>query len=89
MYSSPAVVPGKVLISSTDGKLYCFGIDLDTYFLKAQRYLENGEIEKAQQFLVRAKEYAETEEEITEIESLLTFIDHKNTRIRRKNRENE
>jgi outer membrane protein assembly factor BamB len=75
--SAPAVVDGKVLISSTDGKLYCFGIDPDTYLSKAQKYLEEGEIEKAQQFLVKAKEYAETEEEITDIESLLTIVDEK------------
>jgi hypothetical protein len=77
IYSSPAVVPGKVLISSTDGKLYCFGIDPDTHFLKAQKQFENGEIEKAQQFLVKAKEYAEPEEEITEIENLLEIVDQK------------
>lgn len=77
IYSSPAVVSGRVLISSTEGKLYCFGIDPDTYLVKAQDYLEEGEIEKAQQFLVKAKEYAETEEEITEIEDLLTIVDQK------------
>jgi outer membrane protein assembly factor BamB len=75
--SAPAVVDGKVLVSSTDGKLYCFGIDPDTYLVKAQNYLEEGEIGKGQQFLVKAKEYAETEEEITEIESLLTIVDEK------------
>jgi outer membrane protein assembly factor BamB len=75
--SAPAVVDGKVLISSTDGKLYCFGIDPDTYLVKAQNYLEEGEIEKAQQFLVKAKEYAETEEEITSIENLLEIVDQK------------
>jgi outer membrane protein assembly factor BamB len=75
--SAPAVVDGKVLIPSTDGKLYCFGIDPDTYFLKAQNYLENGEIEKAQQFLVKAKEHAKTEEEITRIENFLTIVDEK------------
>jgi YD repeat-containing protein len=75
--SAPAVVDGKVLISSTDGKLYCFGIDPDTYLSKAQEYLEEGEIDKAKQFLVKAKEYAETEEEITDIESLLTIVDEK------------
>lgn len=75
--SAPAVVDGKVLISSTDGKLYCFGIDPDTYLSKAQNYLEEGEIEKAQQFLVKAKEYAETEEEITSIENLSEIVDER------------
>jgi YD repeat-containing protein len=55
--SAPAVVDGKVLVSSTDGKLYCFGIDPDTYLVKAQNYLEEGEIEKAQQFLAKASFY--------------------------------
>jgi outer membrane protein assembly factor BamB len=75
--SAPAIVDGKVLVSSTDGKLYCFGIDPDTYLSKAQKYLEEGEIEKAQQFLVKAKEYAKTEEEITGIENLLEIVDQK------------
>ncbi|MBU7021421.1 MAG: PQQ-binding-like beta-propeller repeat protein [Theionarchaea archaeon] len=75
--SAPAVVDGKVLVSSTDGKLYCFGIDPDTYFSKAQEYLEEGEIEKAQQFLVKAKEYAKPEEEITRIENLLEIANEK------------
>ncbi|MGC1121936.1 MAG: PQQ-binding-like beta-propeller repeat protein [Candidatus Methanofastidiosia archaeon] len=75
--SAPAVVDGKVLISSTDGRLYCFGIDPDTYLSKAQNYLEEGEIEKAKQFLVKAKEHTETEEEITEIENFLEVVDEK------------
>lgn len=75
--SAPAAVDGKVLVSSTDGKLYCFGIDPDTYLSKAQSYLEEGEIEKTQQFLVKAKESAETEEKVTEIENLLTVVDKK------------
>ncbi|MBU7014882.1 MAG: PQQ-like beta-propeller repeat protein [Theionarchaea archaeon] len=75
--SAPAVVDGKVLLSSTDGKLYCFGIDPETYLSRAQEYLEEGEIEKAQQFLVKAREHATTEEEITEIENLLEVVNQK------------
>jgi hypothetical protein len=72
--SAPAVVPGKVLISSTDGKLYCFGTDPETYKMKAEHYIEGGEYDKAEEFLLKAKEWAETNQETEEINQLLDLV---------------
>ena len=74
IYSVPAIVPGKVLISSTDGILYCFGIDPATYKTKAEQYLENKEYQKAEEFLLKAKENVETSEETEEIDRLLDLV---------------
>jgi outer membrane protein assembly factor BamB len=72
--SAPAVVPGKVLISSTDGKLYCFGTDPETYKMKAEHYIERKIYDKAEEFLLKAKECSKTSEDIEEIDSLLDFV---------------
>jgi outer membrane protein assembly factor BamB len=72
--SAPAVVQEKVLISSTDGKLYCFGIDPETYRMKAEHYIERKIYDKAEEFLLKAKEYAKTNEEIKEIDRKLNFV---------------
>jgi outer membrane protein assembly factor BamB len=72
--STPAVVPGKVLVSSTDGKLYCFGIDPDTYKMKAEHYIEKKIYDKAEEFLLKAEEYAKISKDIDEIDSLLDFV---------------
>lgn len=74
IFSTPAFVPGIVLISSTDGKLYCFGIDHKTYKMKAEIYLEEKIYDKAEDFLVKAKEYTENNEEIEEINNLLNIV---------------
>jgi outer membrane protein assembly factor BamB len=72
--SAPAVVDGKVLVSSTDGFLYCFGIDPSTYRMKAEQYIGEGNIEKAKDFLLKAKEQAGSEES-QGIDTLLETID--------------
>jgi hypothetical protein len=72
--SAPAVVPGKVLISSTDGKLYCFGTDPETYKMKAEHYIERKIYDKAEEFLLKAKEWAETNQESEEIDQLLDLV---------------
>ena len=74
IHSAPAVVSGKVLISSTDGSLYCFGIDPETYKLKAEKYIENEDYKKAEELLMAAKAYARTDEEIKEIDTLLHIV---------------
>lgn len=74
IYSVPALVPGKVLVSSTDGTLYCFGIDPATYKTKAEQYLEDKIYDKAEDFLIKAKEYAKSNEEIDEIDKLLDLV---------------
>jgi len=73
IYSSPAISQGKVLISSTDGSVYCFGIDPETYKTKVEKYIEEKEYGKAEEFLIKAKEY-ETDGG-KEIEELLDFVD--------------
>ena len=73
-YTAPALVPGKVLISSTNGRLYCFGIDPAAYKLKAEQYLEDRVYDTAEEFLIKAKDYAEDDEEIEEINNLLTIV---------------
>ncbi len=55
--ASPAVADEKVFVASTDGTLYCFGIDPETYFEKAEEYERQGNMEKAKEFYVQAKEY--------------------------------
>jgi len=55
--ASPAVVCEKMFIASTDGKLYCFGIDPETYFEKAEKYEQQGDTEKAREFYMRARDY--------------------------------
>jgi tetratricopeptide (TPR) repeat protein len=75
IYSAPAISQGRVLISSTDGNLYCFGIDPETYKAKAEKYIEVEKYRKAEEFLIKAKEYAETNDEIKEIEELLDLVD--------------
>lgn len=78
IHSSPAIISGKVLISSTDGSVYCFGIDPEKYKTKAEKYIEEKEYGKAEEFLIKAKEFIETEDEVKEIEELLDFVnDHK------------
>ena len=77
IFSTPAVVSGIVLISSTDGKLYCFGIDPATYKTKAEQYLEDGVYDKAEEFLIKAKEYAKDDGEIEEIDNLLNIANSK------------
>jgi outer membrane protein assembly factor BamB len=84
--SAPAVVPGKVLVSSTDGTLYCFGIDPATYKLKAQQYIKEKTYDKAEEFLIKTKDYAKTDEEIREIDNLLQVI-HENMPVYEKRRE--
>jgi outer membrane protein assembly factor BamB len=74
IHSVPAIVPGKVLISSGDGTLYCFGIDPATYKTKAEQYLEDKEYQKAEEYLLKAKENAETSEETEEIDRLLDLV---------------
>jgi outer membrane protein assembly factor BamB len=74
IHSAPAVVPEKVLISSTDGKVYCFGTDPGTYKVKAEQYIETKIYDKAGEFLIKAKRYAETNEEIKEIDRKLNFV---------------
>lgn len=73
-HSVPALVPGKVLISSSDGYLYSFGIDPATYKTKAQQYIEEKMYGKAKEFLIKAKDYAKTEEEIRDIDDLLDLV---------------
>ena len=75
IYSAPAISQGKVLISSTDGNLYCFGIDPETYTMKAEKYIENEDYKKAEEFIINAKNYSGTTEEIQEIEELLDVVD--------------
>jgi len=75
IYSAPAISQERVLISSTDGSLYCFGIDPETYIVKARKYIEEENYGRAEEFLIKAQEYAETDEEIKEIEELLDIID--------------
>lgn len=74
IYSSPAIVSGEVLISSADGHLYCFGIDPETYVTKARKYLNEEEYGKAEEFLLKAREYEKTKEKIEEIEELLDSL---------------
>ena len=74
IFSTPAVVSGMVLISSTDGSLYCFGTDPATYKIKAEQYLENRMYDKAEEFLIKAKEYARDNEETKEIDTLLHIV---------------
>jgi outer membrane protein assembly factor BamB len=52
-----AIVDEKVYIGSTDGKLYCFDIDPDTYYEKAEKYQEQGNTKRAQEFYMRARNY--------------------------------
>ncbi len=54
---SPCVVDGKVLVPSFDGVLYTFGIDPETYFQKAQTYVEQKNYERAQEYFSKAKEW--------------------------------
>ena len=75
IHSVPAIVPGKVLISSGDGTLYCFGFDPATYKTKAEQYLEDKEYQKAEEYLLKAKENAETSEETEEIDNLLDLVE--------------
>ena len=75
IYSAPAISQGRVLISSADGSLYCFGIDPETYKTTAEKYIEDEDYRKAEEFLIKAREYAETDEEIKEIEELLDIVD--------------
>lgn len=75
IYSSPAAVQDRILISSTDGNVYCFGIDPETYKMKAEKYIENKEYEKAEEFLLKAKDYAETDEEMEEIDQLRGIVE--------------
>ena len=72
IFATPAISQGRVLISSADGSLYCFGIDPETYKTKAEKYIKVEEYGKAEEFLIKAKEYAE---EIREIEELLDIVD--------------
>ncbi len=72
--SSPAIVSGKILVSSTDGWLYCFGIDPETYRLKAENYLKEKDYGRAEEFLVKAQEYAKTNEDAEEINTLLSLV---------------
>lgn len=72
--SAPAVVSRRVLISSTDGSLYCFGINPETYKIKAQQYIEKKMYGKAEEFLVKTKKYANTNEEVEEIGKLLDLV---------------
>lgn len=74
IFPTPAIVSGMVLISSTDGSLYCFGIDPAIYKMKAEQYLENRIYDKAEEFLIKAKEYAEDNEETKEIDTLLDAV---------------
>jgi len=55
--ASPAVAYEKVFVASTDGKLYCFGIDPETYFEKAVKYEKRGDAERAKEFYTRARDY--------------------------------
>ena len=73
--SAPAVVPGKILVSSTNGTLYCFGVDPATYKMKAQQYIEEKMYDKAKEFLIMAKEYAEPNQEIEQINQLLDLVE--------------
>lgn len=73
IYATPAIVEGKVLISSTDGSIYCFGIDPETYKMKAEKYLEDGIYDRAEEFFVKAYEYATTDEK-KDIEESLDLI---------------
>ncbi|MGC1120046.1 MAG: PQQ-binding-like beta-propeller repeat protein [Candidatus Methanofastidiosia archaeon] len=55
---SPATIANeRIYVGSTDGTLYCFGIDPETYFTKAQDYEEKGDTEKAQKFYRKARDY--------------------------------
>ena len=83
-HSAPAIVPGKVLVSSGDGSLYCFGIDPRTYRQKAEKYFEEKAYEKAEEYLLKAIEYAGTSAEIDEIENLLVLAQSEMTEYRRK-----
>lgn len=55
--ASAAIVDEKVFVGSTDEKLYCFGIDPETYYEKARKYEEQGDTDRATEFYVRAKDY--------------------------------
>lgn len=59
--ASPAVAYEMVFVASTDGKLYCFGIDPETYFQKAEKYEEHGDTERAREFYKRARDYYESQ----------------------------
>lgn len=69
-HSSPAIVSGKVLVSSGES-LYCFSIDPETYILKARKYIDGKTFDLAAEFLLKAEEYAKTGEEAEEIDTLL------------------
>jgi outer membrane protein assembly factor BamB len=73
IHSSPAITSEGVLISSTGG-LYCFGIDPETYRMKAEKYLENSVYDRAEEFLEKAKDYAKTNEDTEEIDKLLDLV---------------
>ena len=74
IHSTPAIASEKVLISSTDGCVYCFGTDPGTHMMKAQEYFGNGKYDKAEEFLMKARKYAETGEDIEEIDGLLDLV---------------
>lgn len=77
IHSSPAITSKGILISSAGGGLYCFGIDPETYRIKAEKYLENEVYDRAEEFLVKAKEYARTNEYTEEIDELLNLVNSK------------
>lgn len=55
--TSPAVIEGNVYVSCFDGSLYAFGIDPETYFQKAQNYVEKKNFEDAEKYCMKAREW--------------------------------
>ncbi|MBU7016451.1 MAG: PQQ-binding-like beta-propeller repeat protein, partial [Theionarchaea archaeon] len=74
IHSAPAFAWGKVLISSTDGHLYCFAIDPEAYKEKAQKYVEENDFGRAEEVLIRAEEYATTDKDLIEIGALRNLV---------------
>ncbi|MGD2250886.1 MAG: PQQ-binding-like beta-propeller repeat protein [Candidatus Methanofastidiosia archaeon] len=70
-----AIVDEKVYIGSTDGKLYCFGIDPDTYYEKAEKYQEQGNTKRAQEFYMRARNYYQSKGNVEMVKKCEEKID--------------